>query len=79
MMIAQQFFYQHGLAQRMISRRMDLAYTKYDVADNAELSYTYIRNLEMERIPSPGIESLIRVAYSLGTTPEWLIFGKGEP
>lgn len=78
-MITQQFFDTHGLAVRMIDRRHQLAYTKYDLADNAELSYTYIRNLEMERIPSPGIESLIRVAYGLGTSPEWLIFGKGDP
>ena len=78
-MITQQFFDTHGLSQRMQARRRELSYSKYDVADNAELSYTYIRNLEMERIPSPGIESLIRVAYGLGTTPEWLIFGKGDP
>ena len=65
----------HGLAIRIKTRREALQYTTYDVADNAELSATQINNLECDRIISPGIETLIRIAYALGTTPEWLIFG----
>ena len=66
----------HALAERIIARREMLEYTKYDVADNAELSPTYIYQLEACKIASPGIENLVRVAYALGTTPEWLIFGR---
>jgi len=66
----------HGLAVRMKQRRELLGYSLFEVADNAEISYCHVNNLEMERVISPGIETLIRVAYALGTTPEWLIFGR---
>ena len=62
--------------KNMKIRRLEMGMTQQKLADEAELSYTYISQLERGE-KDPSVKTLEKVARALKTRPEFLI-SEGE-
>lgn len=66
------------LAKRIKQRLQALEISEAEACRRAGLAHTYIRDIRKGTKTSPRQDTLARLAEVLGTTPEWLMSGRGE-
>ena len=66
------------LAKRIKQRLQALEISEAEACRRAGLAHTYIRDSRKGTKTSPRQDTLARLAEVLGTTPEWLMTGRGD-
>ena len=66
-----------NLADRIRKRLKAMGLRRSAASKRAQLNETYVRDLIEGRVQNPRTEHLARLALVLGTTPEWLLEGRG--